>query len=100
MTQFMTDGCTCGRACVSRFSEMQILCFELTREELDMVLLGQVHAFMNASETCGDDHKAMRERSTMVYIHSGVQICSYVFLFLHGVGDILTIKHFKLLQIT
>ncbi len=65
-------------------------CFELTREELDMVLLGQVHAFMNASETCGDDHKhkeAMRERSTMVYIHSGVQVCSYVFLFLHGVGE-------------
>ncbi len=37
ITQFMTDGCTCGRACVSRFSEMHVTdsrrdCFELTMD--------------------------------------------------------------------
>ncbi len=84
IAKFMIDGCTCGRACVSKFSEMQVTdsrrdCSELEKEELDMVLLGQVHAFMNTSETCGVNHKhkeVVRERSTMVYLHSGVQVCS------------------------
>ena len=62
VNEFLTKGCECGRSCLSQFSPEEISisrehCAELTRDELDMAILGELHATMNVSETCGRDSK-------------------------------------------
>ena len=92
--QFLASGCTCGRPCMSQFTQDHVLdswrdCQELSRDKLDMVVLGQLHGSMNLSESCGPNHKhkaAQRQRSSVAYTHRGKPVCAKVFRFLHGVG--------------
>ena len=92
--QFLASGCTCGRPCMSQFTQDHVLdsrrdCQELSGDELDMVVLGQLHGSMNLSESCGPNHKhkaAQRQRSSVAYTHRGKPVCAKVFRFLHGVG--------------
>ena len=91
-----TCGCTManGKPCSSLFSRQYLTdtraqSFLLSREQLDMLLLGSV-----ASTVCDDDdvgqrsgHRpAKRQRTTIDYMHKGYHICRNTFTFLHGVS--------------
>ena len=63
----------------------------LTRDELDMVLLGQLMALLsNDSVTGPKSSKAPtpRQRSAMLFHHGGWRICGKTFQKLHGIGMI------------
>ena len=54
--RFMTSGCGCRRSCTSHFNRDHVLevraqCLELTRENLDIALLGQLMASLNISDS-------------------------------------------------
>ena len=61
----------------------------LTRDELNLVILGYIQSAALLTTTIIDDrhaNPAARNRVTMKYKHRGVSICRKTFLFLHGVG--------------
>ena len=61
----------------------------LTRDELDLVLLGQIMALLsNDKETGARSSKAPtpRQRSAMLFHHGGWSICGKTFKKLHGIG--------------
>ena len=91
-----TCGCKIadGQPCSSLFSEDYIndtraKCFFLSRDQLDMVLLGCV-----ASNICVDDDVGIRsghkpakwQRTSIDYAHKGYNVCRDMFTFLHGVS--------------
>ena len=98
VAQFIARGCGCAKSCLSQFTTEQIIdsradCMELTREELDLVILGELHASINTSETRGPDSKhklAQRQRSSVAHTHRGKPVCAIVFRFLHAVGKTYT----------
>lgn len=65
---------------------MRMQCRELSRDELDLVLLGQIAALLaNNSDTIAPK-PLPRQRSSMAFYHGGVQICRKTFQKLHGIG--------------
>ena len=84
--EFMNKGCSCklgvqGSPCSQQLSRETIEwtrqnCLELTKSELDPIVLSQIHSLQNATPT--------RNRS-MFYIY-GVQICFDTYLYLHCVS--------------
>ena len=99
--RFLESSCHCrlhlGGPCSNQFTSSYVLsartaCFELSRNELDMVLLGQLMACTNQSEgvmdVAGKHNAAERKRTYTTYLHQGKQICSLMFRFLHAVGDL------------
>ena len=84
VARFVAKGCGCANSCLSQFTKEQIAdsridCFELTKDELDLVILGQLHASMNSSKTQGPDSKhklVQRQRSSIVYRHRGKLVCA------------------------
>ena len=83
-----------GRPCSTLFSRQYLMdtraqTFLLSREQLDMLLLGSV-----ASTVCDDDDvgqrsghwPAKRQRTTIDYMHKGYHVCRNTFTFLHGVS--------------
>ena len=55
VAQFASAGCGCSKKCSDQFSlgyirDMRAQCYDLTHNELDMVLLGQLAAATNTSE--------------------------------------------------
>lgn len=92
VVQYMAKGCGCllnnGQQCSSQFTTEYVLdvrasCLELTRNELDMVLLGQLMASTDLSETVGQKTKhkeAPRQRTAATYHHHlGKTICTPMF---------------------
>jgi hypothetical protein len=58
---------------------------ELTHDELDLVVMGQVMAGCFSGEI--SSHRGMeRGKSYTVFHHNGVRICQKTFLFLHTIG--------------
>ena len=98
VARFIAKGCGCVKSCLAQFTTEQIIdsridCMELTREELDLVILGELHASMNTSETRGPDSKhkmVQRQRSSVAHTHRGKPVCATVFRFLHTVGKTCT----------
>ena len=99
--RFLESSCHCqlylGGPCSKQFTSSYVLsartsCLELSRNELDMVLLGQLMACTNQSEGVVDvaaKHKAAeRKRTYTTYLHQGKPICSSMFRFLHAVGEL------------
>ena len=92
--RFMTAGCGCRRNCTSHFSKDHVLevraqCHELTRENLDMALLGQLMACLNISDSVVTECRhaeTPRHRSRANYSHQGRQVCTAMFRTLHNVG--------------
>jgi len=96
---FTLETCGCqlaggGRPCSSLFSleyyqQYRAQAFLLTKEQLDMALMGSV-----AATVCEDDdvgvrsgHKpAKRQRTNIQYMHKGYQVCQKTYNFLHTVG--------------
>lgn len=101
MQQFLTNGCGCDLVdggCSSMFSEDTLTgfrgdCRELTRAELDMVLLGQLSAFTNTStltthSTTRSGHPSLsRQRLYSHFWSHGRRICRKTFLTLHCISD-------------
>ena len=56
---------------------------ELTHDELDLVVMGQVMAGCFSAETF---RKQERSRFFTIFHHSGSRICQKTFLFLHAMG--------------
>ena len=98
--EFCSTGCGCklvkGRDCSSQFAAehyqtIRASAAELTWNELNMVLLGQVMALTSCdSQTLNSSvHRHApkeRERSTTAFHHHGHRVCKTTFRFLHGVG--------------
>jgi len=87
VSTFMTTGCGCrkvkGAPCFRQFSlsyveEFRASCVELTPAELDMVIMGQLMAGMNTSDTVStiarhkdDDHEKCSQPS-----HTRANLCA------------------------
>ena len=97
LTSFLQQGCGCkrnrGQPCFTAFSRQhyetsRMQCAELSRDELDLVILGQLAALLvNTDNTTAGSGR--RQRSVTTFHHGGVHICRETFLKLHGIGKTL-----------
>ena len=91
--EFTRDGCKCdlgpnhSPCCTSikaeHFRSVRCQMAELTHDELDLVVMGQVMAGCFSEETFRGQE---RNRSFTVFHHNGTRICQKSFLFLHTMG--------------
>jgi hypothetical protein len=79
--KFRSDGCGCSNNCNSLFDEEYILRIradmaELSHDEFDMILMGQVMAFSNMSETTCGNKRMSKERvhSNTSFYHQGIKV--------------------------
>lgn len=92
--EFQQKGCGCVAECSKKYSISDLLtfrgdCRELTRTELDLVIMGQLTACMRVDNSVGRTHKhkeTSRVRGHISYTHQGWNICASTFRFLHTVG--------------
>ena len=92
--QFAAAGCSCAKKCSFQFSsqyihDMRNHCFDLSHNELDMVILGQLAASTNTSDgvvVSSRHHQKDRERVYTTYYHAGRVVCAKTFRFLHTIG--------------
>ena len=93
--QFAQDGCKCdlgpnkSPCCtfitVDHFRSVRCQMLELTHDELDLVVMGQVMAGCFSRETSA--HRGQqRGKSYTTFYHKGARICQKTFLFLHTMG--------------
>ena len=72
------------------YSNMRDKASALTREVLDMVIIGQIMAFTSLDVVVGPSHKhspTLRRRLRVkTFYHQGSKICRSTFLTLHGIG--------------
>ena len=90
--RFLRDGCGCSRGvkggpCCQQFSEKLVLsnvnnCLELTRVELDLVILGNIQAVAKI-DFIGKERK---ERSRCSFLFQNIPICKDMFLHLYGLS--------------
>ena len=59
---------------------------ELSRDEFDLVSLGQIAALLIHTSNTIAPKPLPRQRSSMAFYHGGVQICRKTFPKLHGIG--------------
>jgi len=74
---------------VEHFIERRAQCSFLTKDELDLVLMGFISSAMLDSDVVKDGrhvNPAKRRRLTMAYKHHGKEVCRKTFLFLHDIG--------------
>jgi hypothetical protein len=89
----MAKGCGCKLECSSYFDAEHYQatrddCREMKKEELDLVVLGQIMAFIHTSGTVGTQSRhtpSPRQRSRVEFAHNGRTICKVTFLMLHGI---------------
>ena len=95
MSEFLSmylwlQGTTCSKLfSLEHFIEMRAQCSFLTKDELDLVLMGFISSSMLDSDAVKDgchQHSAKRRRITMAYKHHGIEVCKKTFLFPHGIG--------------
>ena len=97
----LAEGCGCKRAggkpcstlfSVEHFLSIRLQCAELTREELDFVLLGQIMATLSdGPHTTAEKHRhtaTERKLTSMTFYHAGQRICGRTFQWLHGIGTL------------
>jgi len=96
VSEYLESGCSCsywnGENGVKHFSvghlqQIIMQCQELTRSELDLVILCQLQVFMNHSNLVSVEflHKpTSHARPYFAYHYQGKQICLKTFLFCHG----------------
>ena len=72
-------------------------CSELTRNELDLVLLGQISALLSSDPDTAANNQ--RKRSNMAFYHGGARICRITFQKLHGIGTMIS-EHAHVLTCT
>lgn len=89
---FFRNGCGCKQNCHQRLGRHTVetrrnCCAELTKAELDLVILGQLAAFEK-------EHSPHGSRLRSSFFVSGIKVCKAAFLFAHRLGE----KHFKNLK--
>ena len=80
LTAFLEEGCGCkrnsGKPCSTSFSREQyemsrMQCAELSRTELDLVILGQIEALLrNTDQTSAHRPSQQRQLTTMAFLPS------------------------------
>lgn len=95
---FLLKGCGCkwndGGECFKLFDRDHYIrrrdeCNSLTRECLDMVVLGQIMAFVSLDDVVGPSHKhapTPRQTTRASFFHAGKRICTSTFVVLHSLG--------------
>ena len=68
----------------AHYESVRLQCKELSRDELYLVLLGQISALLSNNQATNS--KKARQRSNMAFYHGGVRICRTTFQKLHGIG--------------
>ncbi len=69
--------------------EVRSQCASLSHNELDLVLLGQLMAASNNTDTVVTESghtETLRQKTYTKYTHQGLNVCATMFRFLHGVG--------------
>ena len=100
VTTLMMSTCGCKKGansqpCSSQFPfehvlEVRASCSELTRSELDMVVMGQLMAGMNSDPTTkpGSRHTVKDQwRASSSFYHQGKPVCERMFRFIHTIGE-------------
>ena len=96
---FMRRGCSCrkwgGKPCSEHFSvdylrETRLSFKDLTREQLDLILMGQLIATTNTSTITKESRHQPQMRKhgySTGHFHQGNAICAEMFRFIHGIGE-------------
>ena len=98
VSEFLACGCGCqkydGKSCSAAFSCEEVMAYrydiaELDRRDLDMAVLAQLHAGMNADSLHTNTRDSARPQEhqlvTFTYIYKGRHICQEMFTFLHNI---------------
>ena len=95
LDRFLERGCGCASNCFQQF-DREYYCLkrdeanDLSRELLDMVVLGQIQAFTCMENVVGPSHKHaphQRQRTRVqTLMHAGKRVCKETFLALHTLG--------------
>ena len=77
-----------SKPCSTPFSQdhyegVRLQCREPSRDELDIVLLGQISALLSNDQDTNAPNPLPRQRSSMAFYHGG-QICRKIFQKIHG----------------
>ena len=96
LDEFLVRGCCCVSKCYQLFDRAEYErrrdeANELSRDELDMVVLGQIMAFTCTDSVVGPSHKhtpTQRRQTRVNFFHQGKRICRETFLALHGIGKV------------
>ena len=99
VVDFLANGCGCTKLAngpcsqglsAEDVSNYRLAISELENSELDLAILAQLHAGMNAGElltsTRGVARPGIRQRVTFQYAYKGQPICREMFLFLHRIS--------------
>ena len=97
VTAFWAKGCGCKRKCseffdIDHYRDNIDQCSSLTKDELDLVLLGQIMANISSSSIVGPRSRhapTPRKTAWLKFHHHGQTVCRTTFLMLHGVGKVL-----------
>jgi len=94
--KFAHDTCGCrlanNKPCSTLFGseyyiQMRAQASLLTREQLDMALLGSVMSTLMDGDVASGRHKpAKRQRTTIHFMHRGYHLCRATFTFLYGIS--------------
>ena len=94
VAEFMAGGCSCnhgpnGSPChkmlsAVQYHEMRDECRELSRQELDLVIMGELRALTARSSRTWRETE--RVRSHTKFLFSGQPVCLTTFCFLHCIG--------------
>ena len=97
--EFMNQGCTChlgvpqGSPCSQQLTRETIEktrqdCLDLTRSELDIVVLSQIHFLQSTTRqpTLRQSHHAVGDKPRSTFYVNGVQVCLDTYLYLHCVS--------------
>ena len=94
--KFLRNTCGCkkngGKACSGLFSLDHYIALRaqasfLTRDELDLTLMGSMMSTLMTEEVAWSRHKpTKRSRLRQQYMHNGHTICRTTFMFLYGIG--------------
>ena len=109
MEEFVKNTCECsqgdqGKSCSSTIHLQDIIdcrnsCFELTSSELDLVILGTIHASLNCDEVSRSGRREQqRQRTRMPFYYHNRRICFKTFLFMHRIHQTRfdsLVKHYK-----
>ena len=76
-----------GQQCFTQLSEKEVLesranCLQLSKDELDLVVLAHLHCHLRKRNT----ESRKRKRNVCCFFISGQQVCRATYLFLHGIG--------------
>lgn len=99
VSEYLERGCGCTKyrngPCSASLSSEEVTSYrlsisEMDRAELDLILLAQLNAGMNADDlltnTRGTARPAVRQRVTFSYLLRGKSICREMFIFLHKIS--------------